>query len=120
MLVVIVALAVLVRATIDFSTPLMPKVNGAYYLVQALNERRPVHYLAVGVFLFLGSITHVGAFGATFGYSLAAFGVLLFMRRFSFRRVLVLLCGATILYAAVSYGLFAGFRPDCIPDPAQQ
>lgn len=218
MLVAVVALAVLVRATIDFSTPLMPKVNGAYYLVQArsfaemgrlafnafplvfwlsgalaktlhiifggelsdsvilacklvdsilpafacvpiyllarewtmkkssslwlsaapalfcvvyypalvmtsdfqknavgmvwfafviyfmyqaLDEPRPGRLLTVGVFLFLGSITHVGAFGAMFGYSLAAFGVLLFMRRPSFRRVLLLLCGAIVLYVVV-------------------
>lgn len=31
----VLTIAVLVRISVDFSTPLMPKVNGAYYLVQA-------------------------------------------------------------------------------------
>lgn len=35
LLLTIITVAVLVRLSIDFSTPLMPKVNGAYYLVQA-------------------------------------------------------------------------------------
>lgn len=43
---IVTAIAIMVRLSIDFSTPLMPKVNSAYYLVQARSvaEGRGLEY----------------------------------------------------------------------------
>jgi hypothetical protein len=72
-----------------------------YCIYQGLKKPRLGHLLAIGMFLFLGSITHVGAFGAVFAYSLAALAVLLFLKRSNLRAVLVVISSATAVYVLV-------------------